>query len=124
MLTTQEAQKLRGYVSRVEQMAKQSSILFATAGRDESRQELTKAKQALNEYIAKLIQPVEPGEQEAKTVEAVLFSTKDPTVQLFEPNDVPAMTTMLFKVCGHDHEKFDEAMRLVTLFIENALGEK
>ena len=29
----------------------------------------------------------------------------------------PAMTTMLFKVCDRDHDKFDEAMRLVGLFM-------
>lgn len=124
MITIQEAQKLRGYISRVEQLAKQSSILFATAGREESRQEYSKAKQALNEFIAKLAEPAEPRKQGNPSVEHILFSTKDPTVQLFEPNDVPAMTTMLFKVCGHDRAKFDEAMRLVTLFIEQALKEQ
>jgi hypothetical protein len=30
------------------------------------------------------------------------------------------MTTMLFKVCNQDHNRFDEAMRLVGLFMAAA----
>ena len=31
--------------------------------------------------------------------------------------ECPAMTTMLYRVCGGDHDKFIEAMRLVSLFM-------
>uniref|UniRef100_A0AAU6VZX4 Uncharacterized protein n=1 Tax=Pseudomonas phage Arace01 TaxID=3138526 RepID=A0AAU6VZX4_9VIRU len=55
-------------------------------------------------------------------VERVLYSTKDP-LNILGDNTIPAMTTMLYKVCGNDSAKFDEAMRLVTLFVEQALNQ-
>lgn len=33
-------------------------------------------------------------------------------------NDVPALTTLLYKVCDNDDVKFDEACRLLRLFME------
>lgn len=46
------------------------------------------------------------------------YSTTDPQTGL------PALTTLLYKVCGNDPPKFDEACRLVGLFIEQATKEK
>ncbi len=53
--------------------------------------------------------------------EAVLFRTIDPTVNL-DGRPIPAMTTMLHRVCGNDDDRFQEAMRLVELFIIEALS--
>lgn len=54
--------------------------------------------------------------------ERVLYITKDNTVQ-FMGGPVPAMTTMLMRVCDNNPEKFEEAMRLVKLFVEEALKQ-
>jgi hypothetical protein len=55
-----------------------------------------------------------------QNIELVLYATRDPET-LFQGAPVPAMTTMLHRVCGNDAAKFDEAVRLVKLFIESAL---
>lgn len=47
----------------------------------------------------------------------LFYSVQDPTASLAQ---CPAMTTMLFKVCNQDHNRFDEAMRLVGLFMAAA----
>lgn len=50
--------------------------------------------------------------------ERVFYSTRDPKPA---PSglEVPAGTTLLYAVCGNDPAKFDEALRLVRLFIES-----
>lgn len=50
-------------------------------------------------------------------IKNVLFSTFDP-----KHPGYPALTTLLFAVCDNDDEKFDEATRIVELFIEKALN--
>jgi hypothetical protein len=55
-------------------------------------------------------------------VERVLYATKDPTVLLGD-DAVPAMTSLLFRVCGNDADKFEEACRIVELFIVEALRD-
>jgi hypothetical protein len=55
-------------------------------------------------------------------VTVVLYTTKDPLNKI-GVHDIPAMTTMLYRVCGNDSGKFDEAMRLVELFIIEALNQ-
>ena len=45
------------------------------------------------------------------------FSVQDPLGPL---DQYPAMSTMLFKVCDRNPDKFDEAMRLVGLFMAAA----
>lgn len=35
----------------------------------------------------------------------------------------PALTTLLYRVCDNNEEKFEEACRVVNLFIEQALKE-
>lgn len=45
-----------------------------------------------------------------------LYRTKDPE----SPIGVPASTTLLYEVCNNDPRKFDEAIRLVMLFVEEA----
>lgn len=48
-----------------------------------------------------------------------MLVTKDPDNQLMgEP--IPALTTLWIEVCDKDREKFDEATRLITLFMEKA----
>ena len=54
-----------------------------------------------------------------EAVEKVLYSTKDPLSPI---ENGPAVTTLLFKVCQNDHERFDEAIRLVGLFVEGAMS--
>ncbi len=48
--------------------------------------------------------------------DAFLLSTVDPTISL-DGRPVPAMTTMLYRVCDNDPQRFEEATRLVHLFI-------
>ena len=47
----------------------------------------------------------------------LFYSVQDPQAPI---QNCPAMTTMMFKVCDRDHTKFDEAMRLVGLFMAAA----
>ena len=47
----------------------------------------------------------------------LFYNVVDPISPLAQ---CPAMTTMMFKVCDRDHDKFDEAMRLVGLFMAAA----
>lgn len=44
--------------------------------------------------------------------DALQFNTHDPRY------DVPALTTLLYKVCDNDEAKFHEALRLVDLFMD------
>ncbi len=53
--------------------------------------------------------------------EAIMMSTVDPTVTIGD-HPVPALTTLLHRVCGGDQFKFEEATRLVDLFIMEALS--
>ena len=55
------------------------------------------------------------------SVDRVLYGTTDPTVSL-DGKPVPAMTTMLHRICDNDEKKFEEAMRLVELFIRKAIN--
>lgn len=48
-------------------------------------------------------------------VDRVLYGTKDPTLH------VPALTTLLVRVCDGDEAKFKEATRLVALFVRRAV---
>ena len=52
-------------------------------------------------------------------VEKVLYLTKDPLSPI---EDCPALTTLLYRVCQEDVERFEEATRIVGLFIEEALN--
>ena len=54
-------------------------------------------------------------------VDRVLYGTVDPTVS-FNGGPVPAMTTLLHRVCDNDPKKFEEATRLVELFVAKALS--
>lgn len=49
---------------------------------------------------------------------AVLFSTLDPTNPVGLPDGTPALTTLLYRVCDQNDEKFDEACRLIGLFLD------
>ena len=47
------------------------------------------------------------------------------TLQVEDPvHRVPALTTLLYKVCDCDEKKFEEACRILELFINAALEKK
>lgn len=48
----------------------------------------------------------------------VLFGTFDPKNPVGLPGGTPALTTLLYKVCDQNNEKFDEACRLICLFLD------
>lgn len=48
----------------------------------------------------------------------VLYGTLDPTNPVGLPGGTPALTTLLYKVCDQNNEKFDEACRLICLFLD------
>lgn len=48
----------------------------------------------------------------------VMFNTTDPTNPLGIPSGTPALTTLLYKVCDNDMAKFDEACRIIYLFLD------
>lgn len=48
----------------------------------------------------------------------VLYNTTDPMNPLGIPSGTPALTTLLYKVCDNDAEKFDEACRLICAFLD------
>ena len=50
----------------------------------------------------------------------IFYRTVDPQ-NLFNGTPVPAGTTLLYKVCGGDGPKFEEACRLMNLFVTEAL---
>jgi hypothetical protein len=54
-------------------------------------------------------------------VERILYLTTDPTVE-FHGKPVLAMTTLLHRICGDDPVRFEEATRIVELFIDAALS--
>lgn len=46
-----------------------------------------------------------------------MMKTQDPDNQL-HGGPIPALTTLLIKVCDNNADKFNEALRLVGLFVE------
>lgn len=48
----------------------------------------------------------------------VLYNTLDPINPLGVPSGTPALTALLYKVCDGDGEKFNEACRLIGLFLD------
>ena len=48
-----------------------------------------------------------------------MIATQDPDNHLMD-GPIPALTTLLIKVCDKDGEKFKEATRLIALFMEKA----
>lgn len=48
----------------------------------------------------------------------VLYNTTDPLNPLGIPSGTPALTVLLHRVCDNDGEKFDEACRLICLFLD------
>jgi hypothetical protein len=59
---------------------------------------------------------------ESQTTNKILFRTIDPTLRL-DGQPLPAMTTLLYRVCDNDPVKFEEATRIVELFISEALNQ-
>lgn len=58
----------------------------------------------------------------ADKVQQILYMTKDPTM-LLDGRPIPAMTTLLHRVCDNDLKKFEETCRIVELFIAEALAD-
>jgi hypothetical protein len=58
-------------------------------------------------------------------IERAFYATIDPTIE-FPPgkHEMPAITTLLKRVCENDGAKFEEAIRLIELLIKNALASK
>lgn len=48
----------------------------------------------------------------------VLYGTLDSRNPLGIPSGTPALTTLMYKVCDGDAKKFDEACRLICLFLD------
>lgn len=61
---------------------------------------------------------------DAEIIERALYATVDPTVTFPTPKgsgDMPALTTLLHRVCGNDRQKFEEATRLLELFMTKTI---
>ena len=61
----------------------------------------------------------EDHEPTAEQINQIVFRTVDPEHPWREAS-VPALTTLLHKICNNDRAKFEEATRLVELFIKQA----
>jgi len=48
------------------------------------------------------------------------MNTEDPK-NMMNGKPVPALTTLLYAVCDGNHDKFNEAIRLVELFMRQAV---
>jgi hypothetical protein len=57
-------------------------------------------------------------------VEQIMLATVDPEPRMLDgqPTTLPALTSMMFRVCQNDETRFLEACRLIELFIEQALA--
>lgn len=60
-------------------------------------------------------------EADKEDIERIMLGTVDPTVRV-ENGPLPALSTLLIRVCDGNEAKFNEATRLVSLFVANALG--
>lgn len=49
----------------------------------------------------------------------IYYGTRDPDT-LINGVPIPAMTSLLYGVCGSDPRKFNEALRLLDLFLDTA----
>lgn len=54
-------------------------------------------------------------------IEYVLYTTIDPETPL---TNCPALTTLLHRVCNGDPNTFEEACRIVSLFINTAIEKE
>lgn len=55
------------------------------------------------------------------TVTRILYTTQDPTVLLEGDFPLPALTVLLYRVCDNNPKKFEEAIRIIELFIKAGL---
>jgi len=55
-------------------------------------------------------------------IEPLLFSVRDPKYN-FQGRPVPALTSLMYRVCGDDPERFEEATRILQLFIDATRSE-
>lgn len=60
--------------------------------------------------------------KQAGVVLSIMLRTQDPEQKL-DNNFAPALTSLLHRVCDGSQLKFDEACRLVELFVVEALKE-
>lgn len=52
----------------------------------------------------------------------VTYGTVDPNFSI-DGRPVPALTTLLHNVCGNDPKRFEEACRVVDLFVDEAIKQ-
>lgn len=55
-------------------------------------------------------------------IEHVMLNTMDPNTALHSNKRIPAISTLLFRVCDGDKAKFEEACRLIKLILRDALN--
>lgn len=60
-------------------------------------------------------------EQIDRIVYKTNYTTIDPTVT-FQGKPMPALTTLLHRICHNDPKQFEEATRIVDLFIRKAIA--
>lgn len=53
-------------------------------------------------------------------LEGLFYTVQDPAYTMPDGGAIPAVTTLLLKVCKNDHEAFDEAVRVIGLFTSAA----
>lgn len=58
-----------------------------------------------------------------KQIDMVLYKTTDPSA-LLDGRALPALTVLLHRMCQNDPDRFEEALRIVGLFIAEALATK
>ena len=51
--------------------------------------------------------------------DSVMYGTQD-QLRRIDGKPIPAMTSLLYEICGNDTERFDAAMRIVRLFCDKA----
>jgi len=59
----------------------------------------------------------------SRKVERIMLATVDPEPRGPEGETYPALSSMLHRVCQDDPARFEEATRLIRLFIERALAD-
>lgn len=53
-------------------------------------------------------------------LEDLFYRVEDPAYKMPDGGAIPAVTTLLLRVCKNDHQAFDEAIRVIGLFTSAA----
>lgn len=67
----------------------------------------------------------QPTEMDSIDISMIQANDPENTIKLGDEatNRVPALTTLLYKVCDNDANKFHEATRLIRIFMEQAITD-